>query len=236
MTNIERRKGPVPWEIPSFPLTPWALSANLRAMNQDEVKTIYSGYSAVYDTVFGRFFSPRIRIGIDRSNFAQGDKIVEVGVGTGISLPLYPRHCEVVGVDLTRKMLDQAERKKERYGLDNVKLMEMDAERMTFDDDTFDHAVAAFVITVVPNPEKMVAEMKRVTKKGGTILIFNHFCSKNGFISWFEKVFSPLCERWGWRSDISLDLLSNHCNLDIREAFKKRRFDPWSIIIAKNNK
>ena len=217
-------------------MTPCALSAILRAMNQEEVKSIYSSYSSVYDTVFGHFFSPRIRIGINRSPFAKGDKIIEVGVGTGISLPLYPAHCKVVGIDLTKKMLDQAERKKEHHGLTHVDLMEMDAERMTFDDDTFDHAVAAFVITVVPNPERMVAEMKRVTKKGGTILIFNHFCSKKGFISWIERVFSPLCEKWGWRSDISLDLLSNHCNLSIKEVFKKNKLDPWSIVIATNNK
>jgi phosphatidylethanolamine/phosphatidyl-N-methylethanolamine N-methyltransferase len=217
-------------------LTTPTLSVNLRAMNQDEVKSIYSWYSSIYDTVFGRFFSPRIRIGIDRSSFADGDKIIEVGVGTGISLPLYPTHCKVVGIDLTKQMLDQAARKKERHNLAHVDLLEMDAEQMTFEDDTFDHAVAAFVITVVPNPERMVAEMKRVTKKGGTILIFNHFCSKNPLVSWVERVFSPLCERWGWRSDISLDLLSNHCNLQIKEVFKKNKLDPWSIVVATNNK
>ncbi len=205
-------------------------------MNQDEVKSIYSGYASVYDKVFGHIFSPRIKIGIRRSRIGDGDKVVEVGVGTGISLTSYPRQCKVTGIDVTKKMLDQARRKKEIHKLDHVELLEMDAENMTFDDDTFDHAVAAFVITVVPNPEKMVSEMKRVTKKGGSILILNHFCSDNAFISTVEKVFSPLCERWGWRSDISLDLLSNHCNLDIKEVFKKNRLDPWSIIIAANNK
>jgi phosphatidylethanolamine/phosphatidyl-N-methylethanolamine N-methyltransferase len=205
-------------------------------MNKDEVKSIYSKYSSVYDKVFGHFFSPRIKMAIKRSLIADGDKVVEVGVGTGISLTSYPRQCKVVGIDLTRKMLDQAKRKKDRHKLDHVELFEMDGENMTFGDDTFDHAVAAFVITVVPNPEKMVSEMKRVTKKGGSIVILNHFCSDNAFISGMEKVFSPLCEKWGWRSDISLDLLSNHCNLDIKEVFKKNRLDPWSIIIATNNK
>jgi phosphatidylethanolamine/phosphatidyl-N-methylethanolamine N-methyltransferase len=206
------------------------------AMNQDEVKSIYSGYASVYDKVFGHFFSPRIKIGIRRSRIAAGDKVIEVGVGTGISLTSYSRQCKVTGIDVTREMLEQARRKKEAHRLDHVELLEMDAQNMTFGDDTFDHAVAAFVITVVPNPEKMVSEMKRVTKKGGSILILNHFCSDNAFISTVEKVFSPLCEKWGWRSDISLDLLSNHCNLHIKEVFKKNRLDPWSIIIATNNK
>ena len=128
---------------------------------------------------------------IKRSLIAEGDKVVEVGVGTGISLTSYPRQCKVAGIDLTRKMLDQAKRKKDRHKLDHVELLEMDAENMTFSDDTFDHAVAAFVITVVPNPEKMVSEMKRVTKKGGSIVILNHFCSDNAFISGMKKFFPP---------------------------------------------
>jgi len=162
--------------------------------------------------------------------------VIEVGIGTGISLGLYPSGCEVVGIDLTRKMLERAQKKKLKQKLDHVDLFEMDAENMTFNDDSFDHAVAAFVVTVVPNPEKMVSEMKRVTKAGGSIVILNHFCSNNSFLRKMENVFSPLCEKWGWRSDISLDLLSNHCKLQINQVLKKNKLDPWSIIIATNNK
>jgi phosphatidylethanolamine/phosphatidyl-N-methylethanolamine N-methyltransferase len=212
------------------------LSATLVAMNQEEVKSIYGKYSSVYDKVFAQFFRPRIKIGIEKSGIRSGHKVIEVGVGTGISLPLYPAGCKVVGVDLTRKMLDKAQEKKELHRLDNVELLEMDAENLTFDDDTFDHSLAAFVITVVPNPEKMVSEMKRVTKKGGNILIFNHFSSKNPFIRGMNHLFSPLTEKVGWRSDVTLDLLSNHCNLQITSVLKKTAIDPWSIIIANNNK
>jgi phosphatidylethanolamine/phosphatidyl-N-methylethanolamine N-methyltransferase len=205
-------------------------------MNKEEVKSIYGKYSSIYDKIFSHFFFPRIKIGLERSGIRKGDKIIEVGVGTGISLPLYPRDCSVVGIDLTRKMLDKAREKKERHKLDHVELLEMDAENMTFDDDTFDHSLAAFVITVVPNPEKMVSEMKRVTKKDGSILIFNHFSSKNSFVAGVNRFFSPLTEKCGWRSDITLDLLSNHCNLQINEVLKKNKLDLWSIIIATNNK
>lgn len=205
-------------------------------MNKAEVKNIYTKYSSVYDKVFSHFFFPRIRLGIDKSSIKKGDRVIEVGIGTGISLPLYPDGCNIVGIDVTRKMLEKAQQKKKRQNFDNVDLFEMDAENMTFNDDSFDHAVAAFVVTVVPNPEKMVAEMKRVTKKNGNIVILNHFCSRNPFFWKVEKVFSPLCEKWGWRSDISLDLLSNHCNLHIDEVLKKNKLDPWSIIIATNKK
>ena len=205
-------------------------------MNQEEVKSIYGKYSSVYDKVFAHIFAPRIKIGIEQSNIRSGDKVIEVGVGTGISLPLYPRDCKIVGVDLTRKMLDKAQEKKDRHQLHNVELLEMDAENLTFEDDTFDHSLAAFVITVVPNPEKMVKEMKRVTKKNGNILIFNHFSSKNPFIKGMNRIFSPLTEKVGWRSDVTLDLLSNHCNLQIRSVLKKTPIDLYSIIIANNNK
>ncbi|HME42467.1 MAG TPA: methyltransferase domain-containing protein [Syntrophorhabdales bacterium] len=205
-------------------------------MDREQVRTIYGQYSSVYDLIFSHLFSPRIKLGLSKSDIQEGDRVLEVGVGTGISLGLYPESCTVVGVDVTRKMLEKAQEKKAAMQLDNVQLLEMDGENLTFADDSFDHSVAAFVVTVVPNPEKMVAEMKRVTKKDGNIVILNHFCANNGILLKLEKLFSPLCERWGWRSDVSINLLSNHCSLHIKEVFKKTRLDPWSIIIATNHK
>ncbi len=205
-------------------------------MNREQVRSIYGQYSSVYDLFFSHLFSPRIKMGLEKSDIQKGDKVLEVGVGTGISLHMYPDSCMLVGVDVTRKMLEKAQVKKEAMQLENVHLLEMDGENLTFADDTFDHSVAAFVVTVVPNPEKMVAEMKRVTKKNGNIVICNHFCSNNGFLVKLEKFFSPVCEKWGWRSDLSINLLSNHCSLHIKEVFKKTRLDPWSIIIATNHK
>ena len=205
-------------------------------MNQQEVKKIYGRYSSTYDKTFAHIFFPRIKIGIEKSGIQKGDRVIEAGVGTGISLSLYPRDCQVVGIDFTRKMIDKAQEKKDLHRLDHVELIEMDAENMTFDDNSFDHSLAAFVITVVPNPEKMVSEMKRVTKKGGGILIFNHFSSKNPVLAGMNRFFSPLTEKCGWRSDITLDFLSSRCNLQINEVLKKNRLDPYSIIIATNNK
>jgi phosphatidylethanolamine/phosphatidyl-N-methylethanolamine N-methyltransferase len=208
----------------------------LVAMNQQEVKSVYGKCSPIYDRVFGQIFRPRIKMGIARSGIRTGHKVIEVGVGTGLSLPFYPEGCKVVGIDLTKEMLAKAQEKKRLLGLTNVELLEMDAENMTFADDTFDHSLAAFVITVVPNPEKMVKEMKRVTKVGGNIVILNHFSSKNPLVCGMNKLFSPLTEKVGWRSDVTLDLLSNHCNLQIDDMFKRTPIDPWSIIIATNNK
>jgi phosphatidylethanolamine/phosphatidyl-N-methylethanolamine N-methyltransferase len=205
-------------------------------MQKEQIKKIYSRYSPVYDAIFAQMFSPRIRIGLERMGMRKGDRIIEVGVGTGLSLPFYPDFCSVVGIDLTRKMLDRANNKKEKLGLNHVNLFEMDAENIAFADDSFDHAVIPFVISVVPNPEKMVSEVKRVTKRNGNIIIINHFCSSNPFLSRLESLISPISVKIGWRFGVSTDLLSNHCNLYIEEIIKKNRIDPWRIIHAKNKK
>ena len=205
-------------------------------MQKEQIKKIYSRYSPVYDVIFAQIFSPRIRLGLKKIGIREGDRILEVGVGTGLSLPFYPDNCNVVGIDITRKMLERAYGKKEKLGLDHVNLFEMDAENLAFEDNSFDHAVVPFVISVVPNPEKMVSEVKRVTKKDGNILIINHFCSNNLFLSKLENFISPVSAKIGWRYGVSTDLISNHCNLYIEEIAKKNRLDPWRIIHAKNRK
>lgn len=205
-------------------------------MQKEQIKRIYSRYSPVYDAIFAKMFSPRIKLGLEKIGIREGDRIIEIGVGTGLSLTHYPDSCIVVGIDITRKMLEMAKKKKGKLNLDHVNLVEMDAENITFADDTFDHAVMSFVLSVVPNPEKMVSEVKRVTKKGGKIIIINHFCSNNPFFSKLGGLFSLFSMQLGWRSDVSVNLLSNHCDLYIEENCKKSRIDPWRIIHAINRK
>jgi phosphatidylethanolamine/phosphatidyl-N-methylethanolamine N-methyltransferase len=117
-----------------------------------------------------------------------------------------------------------------------VDLFEMDAESIAFADNSFDHAVVPFVLSVVPNPEKMVSEVKRVTKSGGGIVIINHFASGNRFLSRIEGLLGPLFRKLGWRAGPAMDLLSNHCSLAIDGVMRKSRFDPWLIVNATNRK
>lgn len=205
-------------------------------MQIEQIRRIYSRYSSLYDTLFGQMFWPRIKLGLEKLNIRPGDRIIEVGVGTGISLPLYPPLCRVIGIDITRKMLDKAKEKKERYSISTVELIEMDAQNLAFKDDSFDHAIMPFVISVVPDPERMVFEIKRVTRRGGNIVIINHFCSDNPVLFKIGRFITPFSIRLGWRSDLKVDLISNHCNLHIQEILKKRRLDPWLIIHAINRK
>lgn len=205
-------------------------------MQKEQIRKIYSRYSRFYDAIFAHAFYPRIRLGLEKIGIRNGERIIEVSIGTGLSLPLYPESCKVVGIDITRKMLEQAKLKIQRFHLDNVDLFEMDGENITFADNSFDHAVLPFVISVVPNLEKLMAEIKRVTKKGGKIIIVNHLCSKYALISRTETLLSPLFVKLGWNTGMTLEMLSNHCALHIDEVLKIHRLDPWFVIHATNKK
>jgi phosphatidylethanolamine/phosphatidyl-N-methylethanolamine N-methyltransferase len=201
-----------------------------------EIQKIYSRYSGFYDLIFAQIFYPRIRFGLEKIGLRPGDRIIEVGVGTGHSLSLYPEFCKVVGIDITRRMLERAKAKKEKLGLRHVHLFEMDGENICFEDDSFDHAVLPFVISVVPNLERLMAEIKRVTKHGGKITIMNHLCTKSSLFSRIEERLSPFFMKLGWKTGLSIDVLTNHCDLHIEEIARKHKLDPWFILHATNKK
>ncbi|MFM7840292.1 MAG: class I SAM-dependent methyltransferase, partial [Nitrospira sp.] len=133
-----------------------------------------------------------------------GERVLEVGVGTGLSLPLYPSHCRVTGIDLSGGMLDKARERTAVQGLGHVELHQMDAGNMKFTDDSFDTVVAAYVVTAVPDYRSVVAEMIRVCRAGGRIILLNHFSNGNKLIAAVEKVISPLCKHIGFRTDLAL--------------------------------
>jgi phosphatidylethanolamine/phosphatidyl-N-methylethanolamine N-methyltransferase len=205
-------------------------------LHVDSIKKIYAGYSNVYDVIFKQFFYPRQRHVINTMNINPGDKVLDVGVGTGLSLSLYPSSCNVTGIDLSAEMLKKAKEKIDKYRFDHIDLIEMDASNLQFDDNTFDHVIATFVISVVPDPVKVIAEMKRVCKKTGKIVIVNHFQSSNKFVAKIEEFINPICCKIGWRSDLSLDELVSNADLEINYKYKLKKFDLWKVVFAVNNK
>ena len=131
-----------------------------------------------------------------------GGRILEVGVGTGISLPDYARSNRLVGIDLSEPMLRKAQERVAEHGLNNVEaLAVMDAARMALPDQSFDVVVAQFVITAVPNPEATLDEFARVIKPGGEIVLVNHIGAESGPRRLFELCFAPLARRLGWRPE-----------------------------------
>ena len=140
---------------------------------------VYEKLASVYDFTFGPTLHPGRVQAIQRMGIKPGDRVLEVGVGTGINASLYPRDCAVTGIDLSSSMLEKARDRVARKGVRNVRLIEMDAADLKFADDTFDIVYAPYVISVVPDPVAVAREMRRVCRPGGRIIILNHFRSAN---------------------------------------------------------
>jgi phosphatidylethanolamine/phosphatidyl-N-methylethanolamine N-methyltransferase len=205
-------------------------------LETEKIKKIYAVYAKVYDLIFKRFFHPRQRHVIQSLGINPGEWVLDVGIGTGLSLNFYPPDCNVVGIDLSGPMLKVAAKKVRSNGFGHVCLAEMDALKLAFKDDAFDYVMATFVISVVPNPLQLIQEMKRVSKKSGRIVIVNHFQSRHKLLAKIEEIISPLCTKVGWRSDLALDYLIDGGNLEVDYHYKLKKLDLWSVIMANNNK
>ena len=176
---------------------------------QEDNQRIYRIYSRFYDAFFGPFFYQGQRLAVKMMDVQPKDRVLEVGVGTGALLPFYPRHANLVGIDLSQDMLARAETARARLGLHRAKMIVMDAMNLRFPDASFDKVMAAYVVSVVPDPVRMVAEMKRVCKKGGELYFINHFKSDGRILGAVESVISPICEKIGFSSSLDLyDLLA----------------------------
>jgi phosphatidylethanolamine/phosphatidyl-N-methylethanolamine N-methyltransferase len=182
-------------------------------IDKKSVERAYAFWAPVYDLVFGAVFDPGRRAAIAAAEQAcgpKGGRILEVGVGTGISLPDYAHSHRIVGVDLSEPMLRKAHERVAEHGLSNVEaLAVMDAERMALPDKSFDVVVAQFVITAVPNPEATLDEFARVIKPGGEIILVNHIGAEDGPRRLFEICFAPIARRLGWRPEFRFRRLSD---------------------------
>jgi len=177
---------------------------SVTAVENDFVEDVYGKLASVYDWTFGPTLHPGRLRAIQRMGLRPGDHILEVGVGTGINASLYPRECTVTGVDFSSSMLEKARDRIARKGMTNVRLLEMDAAALKFADDSFDVVYASYVISVVPDPVQVAAEMRRVCRPGGRIVFLNHFRSSNFLLSRIERMISPFTIHVGFRADIDL--------------------------------
>jgi phosphatidylethanolamine/phosphatidyl-N-methylethanolamine N-methyltransferase len=159
---------------------------------QPHESKLYYEFAHFYDRIFARVFYPRIAAVVQSLRIPAGAKVLEVGVGTGLSLDVYPHHCSVTGVDLARDMLEIAQEKVDLYGWRHIKLLEMDALNMTFADDSFDYVMAFHVVSVVPDAKRMMGELSRVCRAGGTIVVINHFRSRNLIAAAADNALAPV--------------------------------------------
>ena len=205
-------------------------------MDAAKVERVYSSYAKVYDHIFGKIFHDGREHAVRHLNLSPGERVLEVGVGTGLGLPSYPRSCEIVGIDLSDGMLDKCRQRIDMYGLQHVKIMRMDAGTMEFADDSFDAVMAAYVVTAVPDYRKVMLEMIRVCKPGGRIILLNHFSNGNPVIAAIEKVISPLCKQLGWRTDLSLASVLDGTRLMVVHKQKVNPFRIWHLVKCVNHK
>jgi phosphatidylethanolamine/phosphatidyl-N-methylethanolamine N-methyltransferase len=174
-------------------------------LDKNTISKAYARWAPVYDLVFGAVFEQGRRAAIavaERACGPQGGRILEVGVGTGLSLPDYSRRVRLVGVDYSEPMLRKAAARVAAHKLANVEaLAVMDAERLALPDESFDVVVAQYVITAVPDPEATLDEFARVLKPGGEIVLVNHIGAETGLRKLGEQAFAPVARRLGWRPE-----------------------------------
>ena len=205
-------------------------------MQEASTRKIYDIHSVFYDATFGRLVKRRIQRAIEHMNISDTDRVLDLGIGTGVSLNYYPNRGRIVGVDLSAGMLREARKKIRERGLDHADVFQADAMRLPFGDDTFDHVFISHVISVVSDPCKLVQEAQRVAKPGARIVIVNHFQSTNRFIAMLEKWLCPLCTKLGWRSDLALQDLIRRTGVEIDYRFKLESIDLWETVVITNNK
>lgn len=184
-------------------------------LDNPAVQKAYRRLAPIYDNTFGKVAEAGVRQTTERANQLRG-KLLEVGVGTGLALPYYSSRLSVTGIDLSTDMLDRARQRVAKLGLRNIEgLREMDATRMEFADASFDIAAAMYVMTVVPDPAKVMHELARVVKPGGTVLVCNHFCVDKGLRGALEKKLAGYADVVGFRSDFRMETIQVSDRLDL---------------------
>ncbi len=195
-------------------------------LDKQTVTKAYARWAPVYDLVFGAVFERGRHAAIAAAERI-GGRILEVGVGTGISLPSYSKTCRLCGVDISEPMLRKAQDRVAELGLSNVEgLWVMDAERLSFPDESFDVVVAQYVITTVPNPETTLVEFARVLKPGGEIVLVSRVGAEAGLRRSLEHWFQPAARKLGWRTEFSFERYARWVARTPRMCLVERRSMP----------
>jgi phosphatidylethanolamine/phosphatidyl-N-methylethanolamine N-methyltransferase len=205
-------------------------AADRAELESRRVEKVYSVLARVYDDCFDWALGPGRRHAIQHMPLQPGQRVLEIGVGTGLSLPYYPRGCRVTGVDISDPMLIRARERAESLGRSDIDLRLMDARELAFPEASFDHVLAPYVISVVPEPDRVMAEIRRVCKPGGRVMVVNHFHSPNPALGWIERALTP-ASRWiGFRLDLPLESVTSTPGLRTVEIERVNLFGLWRLV------
>ena len=203
-------------------------------MRESITSKTYDLWSLFYDYTFGMLVRGRQVRAIAQLQFQPGDKVLDLGVGTGLLLQNYPRHVTVVGIDLSAGMLAKADEKRRELRLNHCHLVQGDAMLPPFAPASFDHIVITHVVSVVSDPGKLMDWALRLLKPGGRIVMLNHFRSDHAWVAWGEKFFNPIFVKIGWRSDLALEHVLEGVDAHVEYCFKMGMIDLWRIVVLRH--
>ena len=199
-------------------------------MDTTSVRDAYRRWAPIYDLTFGKIAEAGRKNAVQIINRRRG-RVLEVGVGTGLSLPCYGSHLTITGIDLSPEMLAKAEDKVDRHNLANVAgLHEMDAGALAFPDESFDTVVAMYVMTVVPVPQRVMSELERVCAAGGEVILVNHFSEDEGVRGFLERKLAPFADLIGWRPVFDIDQVLVCEDLRLAERRSLRPFGLFTML------
>jgi phosphatidylethanolamine/phosphatidyl-N-methylethanolamine N-methyltransferase len=210
------------------------LDAAMRSMKEAITSRTYDLWSKFYDGSFGRLVERRQRAALAHLPLKSGDRVLDMGVGTGMTLPHYPRDVNVVGFDLSQGMLAEAAAKCRQLGLDHCRLVRGDAMFPPFAPGSFDHIVICHTISVVSDPTRLLQWAAQLVKPGGKVVVLNHFQSTRPLMAALERWFNPMFVKIGWRSDLALEDVLEDSGLTMTYGFKLRCFDIWRIVVLEH--
>jgi phosphatidylethanolamine/phosphatidyl-N-methylethanolamine N-methyltransferase len=199
------------------------------ALDKTAVQAAYRAWAPVYDYSFGLIAGPGRRLALSLLNKLQG-RVLEIGAGTGLSLPHYKPSLAVTGIDISADMLARAHARVARYGLRNVTLTVMDAGKLAFEDETFNAAAAMYVMTVVPDPASAIAEMRRVLVPGGEAIVVNHFSRDRGIRAAAERGLARFSNRLGWHPVFPLGTVTEAPGFRLIEAADLPPFGLFTLL------
>jgi phosphatidylethanolamine/phosphatidyl-N-methylethanolamine N-methyltransferase len=206
-------------------------------MNLDDAIRAYRVYAPAYDVLFGPIFHPGRRAAVALANDRPRQRVLEVGVGTGLTLRYFRDDATVIGIDLSPEMLAKARRRIEKRPLRQILgLVQMDALALSFPDNSFDSVLALYIASVVPDPVRLGAELRRVCVPGGRIVIVNHFTSSHGLVRRIEQGLDHHARRLGFNVDFPLEEFVSAAQLDVREILPSNIFGYWKLLRCVNSK